>query len=128
MTTKARSDQLTTSELYHLDQACALIGRAFRDGPYLVGSAGFGSERGYRDVDVRLILDDDEFMEACPTLARWELLCIAIGTYLRERTGLPVDFQIQSASIADERHGSGSRNPLGMNRTFAGGGDGTPDW
>jgi hypothetical protein len=127
MTAKTRTDQLTTSELYNLDQACTLIGRAFSEGPYLVGSAGFGSEDDYRDVDVRLILDDDEFIEACPTLARWELLCVAISAYLCERTGLPVDFQIQQQTLANERF-KGTRNPLGMGRTFAGGGDGTPEW
>ena len=41
------------------------------------------------------MLDDDEFAAVCPTQARWELLCLAIGTYLSERTGLPVDFQVQ---------------------------------
>ena len=72
--------------------------------------------------------DDAEFAAVCPTRARWELLCVAIGTYLRERTGLPVDFQIQLTSIANERYGGKMRNPLGMGRIFAGGGDGTPDW
>jgi hypothetical protein len=127
MTKKGRSDQLTTAEMYNLDVACELIGRAFREGPYLVGSAGFGDERAYRDVDVRLILDDDEFAEVCPTRARWEVLCVALSAYLRDRTGLPVDFQIQRQTEANERH-QGPRNPLGTGRTFAGGGDGTPVW
>ena len=59
--------------------------------------------------------------------ARWELLCLAIGAYLHERTGLAIDFQIQSTTIANERY-DGRRNPLGMGRVFAGGGDATPDW
>lgn len=128
MTTKPRSDQLTTTELYHLDEACLIVKRAFGgQPPYLVGSAGFGDERGYRDVDVRLMLDDDEFAAACPTRERWELLCLAIGAYLAERTGLKIDFQVQRTREANESF-SGPRNPLGMGRTFAGGGDGTPDW
>ena len=128
MTTKPRTDLLTTTELYNLDAACRLIGRAFGTHPYLVGSAGTGNEGGtYRDVDVRLMLDDGEFAAACPTRARWELLCLAIGAYLHERTGLAIDFQIQSTMIANERY-SGRRNPLGMGRVFAGGGDATPDW
>ena len=130
MGAKTRTDQLTTTELYNLDVACRPIRLAF-DGapPYLVGSAGFGetSTSGYRDVDVRLMLDDDEFAAVCPTRARWELLSVAIGTYLRERTGLPVDFQIQRIAEANAKHDK-PRNPLGMGRTFAGGGDGTPDW
>lgn len=133
MSTKARTDLLTTTELYHLDQACQLVTRAFGgDCPYLVGSAGIGNDSGaYRDVDVRLMLGGEEFAAACPTRERWELLCLAIGIYLSERTGLPVDFQIQLASIANERF-DGPRNPLGLGRgagrVFAGGGDGTPPW
>lgn len=177
MSTKARTDLLTTTELYHLDQACQIINRAFKGGPpYLVGSAGMPGtpdsrdltaakhaargeaaqwhpldddavdsiaheaakaviqSRTYRDVDVRLMLDDDEFAEVCPTRERWELLCLAIGSYLRERTGLPIDFQIQRTREANERY-SGPRNPLGLvhsegrpGRVFAGGGDGTPKW
>lgn len=130
MASKPRTDLLTTTELYQLDAACVLVSRAF-DGrpPYLVGSAlGTAPSGAPRDVDVRLMLDDAEFAAACPTRARWELLCVAIGTYLRERTGLPVDFQIQLTSIANERYSGKPRNPLGMGRIFAGGGDCTPDW
>jgi hypothetical protein len=132
MTAKQRTDLLTTSEMYHLDQACRLITRAFGDEcPYLVGTAGLGGADSYRDVDVRLMLDDDEFAAACPTRERWELLCVAISAYLSQRTGLPVDFQIQSVTLANEKF-SGPRNPLGLGgaaaRIFAGGGDGTPSW
>ena len=128
MTTKPRTDLLTTTELYNLDAACQIISRAFGGGPpYLVGTAGMGDAETYRDVDVRLMLDDAEFAAVCPTRARWELLCLAIGAYLSERTGLPIDFQIQRADIANEKF-NGRRNPLGMGRTFAGGGDATPEW
>jgi hypothetical protein len=128
VTRKVRTDLLTTTELYHLDQACQLVSKAFGEHPYLVGTAGLGGADSYRDVDVRLMLDDDEFAAACPTRERWELLSLAIGTYLRDRTGLPVDFQIQSASVANVRFGGQPRNPLGVGRVFAGGGDGTPLW
>ena len=53
------------------------------------------------------MLDDDEFAEVCPTLARWELLCVAFSAYLRERTGLPVDFQIQRTREANEKYVTG---------------------
>lgn len=67
MTTGSRTDLLTTAELYHLDQACQLISRAFGSGPpYLVGSAADGTAGSYRDVDVRLILSDEEFARVCP--------------------------------------------------------------
>jgi hypothetical protein len=129
VTAKTRTDLLTTVELYNLDAACRLISRAFDGGPpYLVGTAGLGGAATYRDVDVRLMLDDEEFAAACPTRARWELLCAAISAYLCERTGLPVDFQVQRTQEANERFGGQPRNPLGMGRTFAGGGDATPEW
>src|SRR6266545_1610036 len=75
MTAKARTDLLTTTELYNLDQACVPIAKAFGDPVWLVGSAGIGNDgAAYRDVDVRLMLDDGEFEQACPTRERWELL------------------------------------------------------
>ena len=127
MATKSRASLLTTVELYYLNQACIPITKAFGEHPYLVGTAGVGEHDSYRDVDVRLMLDDAEFAVICPTRERWELLCLVIGTYLCERTGLPVDFQIQRTREANERF-NGPRNPLGTGRVFAGGGDGTPDW
>ena len=123
-----RTDLLTTVELYHLDQACIPVGEAFGVYPYLVGSAGIGNDgKSYRDVDVRLVLGDKEFAAACPTRERWQFLCLATSAYLSERTGLPVDFQVQRAREANERY-DGPRNPLGVGRVFAGGGDGAPDW
>lgn len=119
------TDRLTTSQMYELDGACDLIRRAFGP-PYLVGSAGLRGRRDWRDVDVRLILDDEEFAKVCPTLERWELLSVAIGDYLRHRTRLPIDFQIQRQTEANEKHGDKPRNPLGMMRKFAAKGDATP--
>lgn len=118
---------LTTTELYHLDEACALIFRAFGSPPYLVGTAALGQGE-YRDVDVRLMLDDEEFARTCPSRDRWELLCLTISTYLAARTGLRIDFQIQRIKEGNERHSKKARNPLGLGRIFAGGGDGTPPW
>lgn len=43
MAAKNRTDLLTTTEMYHLDQACQLITKAFGgECPYLVGTAGLG--------------------------------------------------------------------------------------
>ena len=76
MTAKNRTDLLTTTEMYHLDHACQFVTKAFGGKcPYLVGSAGVGNDgSAYRDVDVRLMLNDDEFAATCPTRERWELL------------------------------------------------------
>lgn len=121
-----RASGLTTLELYQLDQACAVIRRAFGHPPYLVGSAGVGATGDHRDVDVRLMLDDAEFAAACPARERWEFLCVAVSAWLRAATGLPVDFQVQCTDDANAQFGGKPRNPLGMGRVFAGGGDATP--
>jgi hypothetical protein len=130
---KPRTSLLTTTEMYHLDQACQLISKAFGGRPpYLVGTAGVGGAESYRDVDVRMMLGDEEFAEVCPTRERWELLCLSIGAYLSARTGLPIDFQLQRMTEANALHGGKPRNPLGLlghgGRVFAGGGDATPEW
>jgi hypothetical protein len=75
---------------------------------YHVGSSLKGKD--WRDVDVRLILPDDEFTarfgdnqsaETNPKLAAVTLAFAALGAQM---TGLPIDFQIQSQSHANERY------------------------
>lgn len=120
-----RTDQLATHEMYELDDACQLISKAFGH-PYLVGSASIDGRLDYRDVDVRLILSDEDFDALIgDNRSRWELLSLAIGDFLRLRTRLPIDFQIQRQTEANEKHDK-PRNPMGMTRTFAAGGDATP--
>jgi hypothetical protein len=133
VTSKSRTDLLTTTEMYELDRACQLISKAFGGRPpYLVGTAGVGGADSYRDVDVRMMLDDEDFAAACPTRERWELLCLSVSAYLSSRTGLPIDFQVQRKDEALAQFGDKPRNPLGLlghgGRIFAGGGDATPDW
>ena len=84
----------------------------------------------YRDVDVRLVLPDEDFdaLFKDRPLAFWELLCFSICTHLRIETGLPIDFQIQRRTEANEKFSDKGRNPLGLLREYSGGGDGTPDW
>lgn len=130
MTTGRRVTRLTTHEFDALNDACKRIEAAFDEYPYLVGTAGIGEAGSYRDVDIRLILDDERFDELFPRekgQTLWELLSLSIGAYLRERTGLPIDFQIQRQTQANEKH-SKPRNPMGTARNFAAGGDGTPPW
>lgn len=104
---------LSPRQMFLLDEACRPIAEAFDEAPYLVGTAV--SRRAYRDVDVRLILDDETYarlVEVVDTPLR-EFLGLAIGEYLAARTGLPIDFQIQQQTAANEAH-PWSRNPLGM--------------
>jgi hypothetical protein len=87
-------------------------------GCYVVGSS---LERAdFRDVDVRLILEDDAFAAVFPNAgdqwehdARWLVLTVAISERLARLTGLPIDFQFQPRSHANARH-KGSRNAIGI--------------
>jgi hypothetical protein len=102
--------------VFLLDEACRPIRQAFGTPPYLVGTAF--TQRDFRDVDVRLILDDLAYDRlATGGLQLSPFLGLAIGEYLAARTGLPVDFQIQRQTEANAAH-NGPRNPLGV-RTLA---------
>lgn len=54
--TGRRSSYLSPPDLHRLDWACRPVAVAFGTPPYLVGSAL--STPDYRDIDLRLILDD----------------------------------------------------------------------
>ena len=128
-TLRAKGCYLSTLELHELDEACAPFLQAFGTHPYLVGSA---SQRpDFRDVDVRLILSDVEYDALfAERKGLWALLSRLGSTYLRAKTGLPVDFQVQRQSEANAKFGdlgATPRNPLGSRSLldFAGGGDAT---
>ena len=120
-----RVTYLTTAEFHRLELACRVVARDL-DTPYLVGS--HSETKDFRDVDLRVILSDDEFdaiFAERPGL--WSLLCYSVSEMLSARTGLPVDFQVQRRTEANEKHGGAStRNPMGIEaRHFAGAGDAT---
>lgn len=104
-----------------LDRACVEIRQAFGT-PYLVGSAT--KRPDYRDIDLRVILDDDEFLQLFPgrvdakarmeSNIRWSLICSLVSRYLAMATGLPIDFQIQSQTQANAENAAGYRIPLGI--------------
>ena len=123
---------LTTADFARLNDACIVVRDTFRgdyvSGIYLVGSS---SQRpDFRDVDVRVILADEEFDRffAAGELF-WGLFCLGVSEHLCRITGLPIDFQVQRMTEANEKYGDAGnhpRNPLGhRNRSFAGGGDAT---
>ena len=120
---------LSALELHELDEACRPFLDAFGEHPYLVGSASHRSD--FRDVDVRLILADDEYDALFAERGGlWALLSRLGSTYLRAKTGLPVDFQVQRRTEANAKFGDlgkTPRNPLGSRSLldFAGGGDAT---
>lgn len=109
--------------VFKLELACQHLNRAFPSfGIYVVGSA---LERpDWRDVDVRMILADDEFAALFPHAGsnwefdqRWLVMTVAISGWLNEQTGLPIDFQFQPQTFANEKHGRGKgtrRNACGL--------------
>lgn len=95
-----RSSLLSPQEFFPLDQWGRQLTEAFGETPYLVGSVANGKKDTYRDVDVRML---------CPKGARWIVrtetrrltLNLAITSWGRHVTGLPIDFQFQAE---DEFH------------------------
>lgn len=98
----------------------AQVTQAFGHTPYHVGSSLTEKAR-YRDVDVRLILPDDEYavyfgdpMKPAepgmggPRRAMWELAWTMFG---RKATRLPIDFQFQQQTLANEEF-DGPRSAL----------------
>jgi hypothetical protein len=75
---------------------------------YHVGSSL--TSKQWRDVDVRLILPDDEFAQrfgkdtSAETNPRLGAVTLAFAALGQQMTGLPVDFQIQTVSYANERY------------------------
>lgn len=89
---------------------------AYGETAYHVGSSARG--KVWRDVDVRMMLDDEVFDAMFPGYAAahqndplWALTCAGISELGRKLTGLPIDFQIQRVSHANGRY-SGVREPL----------------
>ena len=124
MTTReTRAVWLTTYDLHRLDLAVSPL-RRLCPHIYLVGTVIDSSD--WRDVDVRMIMDDDEFDITFANSLLWEAFCLTTTAWLRIQTGLPIDFQVQRMTEANEKH-PGKRNYLsGGRRKYAGLGDGTP--
>lgn len=109
---------LSPRQMFLLDSACWPLRHAFpgHHGPYLVGSAMTGERSaGARDIDVRHIMEDEAYDAMVQALGidSVRFLGIAIGQYLASITGLPIDFQFQQMTAANEDH-DGPRNPLGI--------------
>ena len=115
---------LTTVQYFKLDAACIPLEAAFKEsgfGLYLVGSVLRRPD--WRDVDIRAILEDSEYDRIFPKTdkwcenAMWKMMCISISHYLSAVTGLPIDFQIQRQTQANERYPSKDghmRNAIGL--------------
>lgn len=101
---------LDVPDLYRLDSACARIQALWPFSLYLVGSVH--ERRDWRDVDLRLILPDKKYARMKPE--QWLFLNAAVSDQLKAMTGLPIDFQFQPQTEANEH--KGKRRPMGWIR------------
>ena len=104
-----------------LDEFGSVLTDAFDATPYHVGSSAVG--KVWRDVDVRLILDDERYAaeygdpEHPHQSPRWVAMVRAFAALGREMTRLPIDFQIDQQSRANAKH-HGVRSALGIHTYF----------
>ena len=111
---------LGAPEVFSLGQICSVVSHAFGEHCcYMVGSV---LERpDFRDVDVRLIMGDRKWQmlfgegDNGEILRFWSLINTAISEYIAKRTGLRIDFQIQSMTQANGKlHGKKPRQSVGV--------------
>lgn len=112
-----RATYLHITDLRLLQNWGSTLRSAFADDaghamPYLVGSAL--DRPDYRDVDVRLMLDDEAF-DRLESLVSIQAFNLAFSLWGQRATGLPIDFQVQRTTEANEEF-QGRRNPIGMGR------------
>ena len=116
---RIKTNHIGAPACFRLELAMQCVEAAFGEfGAYQVGSSL--DRPDWRDVDVRYILPDAAFAALFPDAdehwecdPRWLLLTVAISAWLKEQTGLPVDFQFQPQTHANARH-KGKRNAVGM--------------
>jgi hypothetical protein len=93
-----------------LDLWARSVNETFGGTCYLVGSSI--SNRDYNDVDVRCIVTDEQWGRLFPGLhpaqhgsdVAWVTICTAFSVWGSEQTGLPIDFQIQQRTWANDRN------------------------
>lgn len=107
---RKRANYLHVTQHAALSHWCEWIARTFDHHPYLVGSVLYRQD--WRDVDVRMILDDDEF-DALPCDPM--VLNVAFSVWGQQVTGLPIDFQFQRRTEANAEFGGG-RHALGLSK------------
>lgn len=122
---RAKACYIGAPAIFALEIALKTVSAAFDEdgshGIYLVGSA---LERpDWRDVDVRMILSDEAFQRLFPSASlatanwefdpRWTLMTVMVSRWLSAQTGLPIDFQFQPRTHANERH-RGTRHAAGL--------------
>jgi len=114
--TRRRGSYLQLWEFERLEEWCRLVSVLF-DGevPYLVGSAN--TRPDYRDVDLRVILEDEVFDTRWRDPVKLRYMNRAVSAWGQRDTGLPIDFQIQRMTEANEQFPTGpgqTRNAMGL--------------
>lgn len=101
-----------------LNECGRILRDAFGHHAFLVGSATHTKD--WRDLDVVMILDDDEwdamfgrYQLPLYTNAKWALLCSAISVWMMQVVDAQVDFKIQRRTQANEDN-QGRREALGV--------------
>lgn len=114
MTEKHRVNFLTVSQNYDLNVACRGLDDLFESyGIFHVGSSL--TRPDYRDVDLRCIMPNKEFDQMFhgeQRDAKLKFLNVAISEWIQARTGLPIDFQFQRMTDANDEF-KGVRNSVG---------------
>lgn len=103
-----RATSLGPTEMFLLRTWASTLREAFGAMPYLVGSVARDEE--WRDVDVRVMLDDDDPLLADRRRAR--ALNVALTLWGQHVTRLPIDCQLQATTEGNTH--DGPRLPLGM--------------
>lgn len=102
---RKRWQYLQMSEYRILNDWCVLVNDMFQEdahyGLYLVG--GVLTDPDHWDVDIRLIMSDDVYSARYDDTKR-KYLNLAVSLWGQKVTGLPIDFQIQPQSLANERY------------------------
>lgn len=110
-----RATYLLQSDLALLNAWADELGRVFDEHPYLVGSA---LERAdYRDVDVRIMLDDQHYDDLIKVI-EVGALNLALSLWGQKATGLPIECQVQHTTSANEDF-HGRRHPLATPQRLA---------
>ena len=97
----------------YLNAFADVVGDFFGATPYHVGSSAAHKDgESFRDVDVRIMLDDDryaaegyEHIGGAPLGTKWAAICLAFSALGEKMTGLPIDFQVQSVTIGNSQAG-----------------------
>jgi hypothetical protein len=108
-----RSPGLGMPAALYLQDFGQVVLEAFGEIPYHVGSSLVSNGRpSWRDVDVRLILSDERYAadgyghpDRPHDSAKWVAMVKAFSLLGRQMTGLPIDFQIQQQTFANEKFG-----------------------